>query len=128
MNFSLAALFCVASGAVLGALLRYSANVLSVHLWGHRFPWATLLVNVGGCFTAGVLLALLTRSAIADNTRLFWMTGFLGALTTFSAFSVESLAMLLQSDFARAAVNITANLVGSLFAVTAGYVLVKQFI
>lgn len=128
MNFSVASLLSVAGGAVLGALSRYGINVLSVHFWGTRFPWATMLVNLSGCFAAGILLALLNRATITDNTRLFWMTGFLGALTTFSALSVETLSLILQSDFTRAGINIAANVIGSLFAVVVGYVLVKQLI
>ncbi len=128
MNFSFMSLVSVASGAVLGALLRYTTNVLCLHWWGHKFPWATLLVNIIGCFIAGTLLALFSRGQIPDNTRLFWMTGFLGALTTFSAFSVESLTLLQSADYIKASSNIAANVIGSLCAVVFGYALTKQIL
>ena len=128
MQISPSALFNVAGGAVLGACARYLLNVALLHFWAHRFPWATLLVNLVGCFSAGVLLALLLRGGISDNVRLFWVTGFLGALTTFSAFSVETLTLLQNAEPLRAGINVVANVGGSLLLVVLGHALAKQFI
>lgn len=119
-------LLAVSAGAVLGALLRYLTNVAALHWLGHRFPWATLLVNVAGCFLAGALLAFVLRGAVSEAARLFWMVGFLGALTTFSAFSVETLALLQSGAFGKAALNIGLNVIGSLIAVVIGFWLVRD--
>ena len=119
-------LLAVAAGAVLGALLRYLANVAAQHWLGPRFPWATLTVNVVGCFLAGVLLAWLLRGTVSEAARLFWMVGFLGALTTFSAFSVETLALLQSGAASKALLNIALNVAGSLLAVTIGFWLIRD--
>ena len=119
-------LLAVAAGAVLGALLRYLTNVAAQHWLGHRFPWATLTVNLIGCFLAGALLAWLMRGAISEATRLFWMVGFLGALTTFSAFSVETLALLQSGAAGKALLNVGLNVAGSLTAVVLGFWLVRD--
>ena len=119
-------LLAVAAGAVLGALLRYLTNVAAQHWLGPRFPWATLTVNVVGCFLAGALLAWLLRGAVSETSRLFWMVGFLGALTTFSAFSVETLALLQSGAASKALLNIALNVAGSLLAVTIGFWLIRD--
>lgn len=119
-------LLAVAAGAVLGALLRYLANVVALHWLGHRFPWATLTVNLLGCFLAGALLAYVMRGAVGESGRLFWMVGFLGALTTFSAFSVETLGLLQAGEFVKVLLNIVLNVAGSLLAVVVGFLLVRD--
>jgi CrcB protein len=119
-------LLAVAAGAVLGALLRYLTNVAAQHWLGLRFPWATLTVNVVGCFLAGALLAYVLRGAVGETARLFWMVGFLGALTTFSAFSVETLALLQSGAAGKAMLNIALNVAGSLSAVVLGFWLVRD--
>ncbi|NQD37837.1 fluoride efflux transporter CrcB [Permianibacter sp. IMCC34836] len=124
--FAPLSLLAVSAGAVLGALLRYLANVTALHYIGHRFPWATLAVNLLGCFLAGALLAWVMRGAVSETGRLFWMVGFLGALTTFSAFSVETLTLLQSGALSKVAVNIGLNVVGSLLAVTFGFWLVRD--
>ncbi|HEX4910586.1 MAG TPA: fluoride efflux transporter CrcB [Permianibacter sp.] len=119
-------LLTVAAGAVLGALLRYLTNVAAQHWLGPRFPWATLTVNVVGCFLAGALLAWLLRGAVSETSRLFWMVGFLGALTTFSAFSVETLVLLQSGVAGKALLNIALNVAGSLLAVAIGFWLIRD--
>ena len=124
--FAPLSLLAVSAGAVLGALLRYLTNIAALHWVGHRFPWATLLVNVAGCFAAGALLAWWLRGPVSEPARLFWMVGFLGALTTFSAFSVETLALLQSGAVAKTVLNIALNVGGSLMAVVIGYWLIRD--
>lgn len=119
-------LLAVAAGAVLGALLRYLTNVAALHWLGHRFPWATLTVNLLGCFLAGALLAWVMRGAVGEHARLFWMVGFLGALTTFSAFSVETLTLLQSGELADVLLNVVLNVLGALAAVLIGFWLVRD--
>ncbi len=119
-------LLAVAAGAVLGALLRYLTNVAALHWLGHRFPWATLTVNLLGCFLAGALLAYVMRGAVSETARLFWMVGFLGALTTFSAFSVETLSLLQNGELTKVLLNVVLNVAGSLLAVVLGFWLVRD--
>ena len=78
-------------GGSLGAASRYGVGLLTARLWGVNFPWGTLIVNLVGCFIIGLLFALADRSRLlTPDVRLFLITGYLGALTTFSSFSLET--------------------------------------
>ncbi len=123
--FSFAALSAVAVGAVAGALLRYAVVVLTLQLFGRQFPWGTLLVNLGGCLLAGFLLAFSLRpvSPLSDGWRLLLVVGFLGSLTTFSAFSADTLLLLKEAAWQAALTNVLANVLGALLMVTLGFAL-----
>jgi len=78
-------------GGSLGALSRYAIGLLAVKWWGPRFPWGTLAVNLVGCFLIGWLFALSGRvRLLTPEVRLLLITGYLGALTTFSSFALET--------------------------------------
>ena len=111
----------VAAGAVLGAWLRWylvgAYNGVLRHL-----PLGTLVANVGGGLVVGVAVAWLAASPqIHPNVRLFVITGFLGALTTFSSFSAESLELLQAGRYAWALAHTAAHLFGSLAAAAVGF-------
>jgi len=90
---SMVSVISVAAGGAIGASARYLVSVMVGSQPG-RFPWATLTVNLVGCFIAGALTAwLLARGSLSANTVLFLGTGLLGGFTTFSAFSLESLRL-----------------------------------
>jgi fluoride exporter len=78
--------FWVALGGAIGSAARYGVNIIAPRFLGTSFPWATLVVNVVGCFAMGYLTAML-RQKFADDEhmRLFLTTGMLGGFTTFSA-------------------------------------------
>lgn len=81
----------VMMGGSLGAASRYGIGLLTARLWGAGFPWGTLVVNLAGCFVIGLLFALADRSRLlTSDLRLLIITGYLGALTTFSSFSLET--------------------------------------
>lgn len=110
----------VAAGGAVGAVARYA---VAIALTGHTsgFPWATLLVNVLGSFLIGVLATwLLSRGTPADVLRWLLLVGFLGAFTTFSSFSLDTLTLLQQGEWLRALLNIIGNLGLCLLAVFAG--------
>ena len=87
-------LLAVAAGGALGALSRYGINGLLYPILGGRFPLGTLAVNVLGSVLMGVLYVLIVeRSPLSLEWRNFLMVGFLGSLTTFSAFSLDALAL-----------------------------------
>jgi len=84
----------VALGGALGALGRYGANGLLFSLAAGRFPLGTLVVNVSGSIAMGVLYVLIIEKGILPaEWRNLLMVGFLGAFTTFSAFSLDALAL-----------------------------------
>jgi CrcB protein len=75
----------------LGAASRYSIGLLAAKAWGTQFPWGTLTVNLIRCFLIGLIFALADRvHLLTPNIRLLLITGYLGALTTFSSFSLET--------------------------------------
>ncbi len=84
-------LFVMAGGSI-GALSRYGVSLLAAHLFGTKFPWGTFIVNLSGCFLIGLSFALADRglNIMNPSIRLFFVTGYLGALTTFSTFGLET--------------------------------------
>jgi CrcB protein len=105
-------------GGSIGALSRYGASLLAVKLFGSRFPWGTLAVNLVGCFLVGLAFALAERGSgiMGPSMRLFFVTGYLGGLTTFSTYALETTnAMGVQNSMV-AVINIAANnLIGVAF-------------
>lgn len=101
----------IAAGGALGAVLRYVLSGWVQGLGGTRFPWGTLAVNVVGSFALGLLMAgLLEHAVTGSSTRSFWTIGVLGAFTTFSTFSYETIALLSIGDWSAGIANVAANL------------------
>jgi fluoride exporter len=108
-------LLLVMVGGSLGAASRYGISLLSVNLWGTRFPWGTLIVNLSGCFLIGLLFGLSDRMRLlTPEMRLLLITGFLGALTTFSTFSMETVSAGRAGLMVQPVVNILVNNLGGL--------------
>lgn len=113
-------LLWVGLGGGLGAMARHAVALgLGAPAPG-RFPWATLVVNVSGCLAIGLLAAAWARAAVPEPTRLFLATGLLGGFTTFSAFGLESLALLRRGDPGLAALYVAASVLLGLGAVWLG--------
>lgn len=113
----------VAVGAAAGALLRWRAGVWLNTLWA-GFPLGTLLVNLAGGLAVGVALAWFERRP-DELLKLLLVTGFLGGLTTFSAFSGESLALLQRGAAGMALLHSAAHLLGALACAALGYALMR---
>ena len=119
-------LFLVMFGGCIGAACRYGTNLLAVRLWGSGFPWGTLAVNMVGCLLIGLAFGLAERASwVTPSVRLFFVTGFLGALTTFSSFAVETVNTANSGSSHLAVVNFVANNAGGLALVLAGMWLAK---
>ena len=87
-------LLSVAVGGALGALARYWFSAW-LNAGDAKLPWGTLGANVIGSFLMGVLFVLiLERAKLPPELRPLLMTGFLGAFTTFSTFSLETLTLI----------------------------------
>lgn len=115
----------VALGAALGALLRWQAG-----LWlaaRGPFPLGSLVVNVVGGLLIGMALVGLARPE-QQLWRLLVVTGFLGGLTTFSAFSAESLQMLQQGRWGLALVHGSLHVAGALGAAALGHAIGRQLL
>ena len=95
----------VAAGGAIGAVLRYLNAKAFTHFFGTPLPWATLIVNVVGCFLMGIAYTLLLdKYQASDSMRLFVMMGVLGALTTWSTFSMEAVLMLNYGEYFKAGI------------------------
>lgn len=116
----------VALGAALGALLRWRAGLWLNAMWT-GFPLGTLLVNAVGGLLIGSALAWFEQSP-DELLRLLLVTGFLGGLTTFSAFSVESLLLLQRGEWLLAAGHTLAHVLGALVCAAAGFALTRSLL
>ena len=116
-------LLFVGTGGFLGSVSRYYLSGLVIHASGApRFPLATLVVNVTGCLTIGVLAGLAEHAhVLSPSARLFLFTGFLGGYTTFSAFAYETYFLGREHAWASATINVAAQVVLGLLAVVLGH-------
>jgi CrcB protein len=114
----------VAIGGALGSVARYACALAAVRWVGLTFPWSTLFVNVTGSFAIGVLAALVAadgRPLLGADGRAFLLVGILGGFTTFSSFSLETLALARSGALAAAAFNVVLSLVLCLAGVWLGF-------
>lgn len=116
-------LLAIAGGGAAGAVARYWVSG-RVYAWlGTGFPWGTLAANVAGSFLIGLLAILLVeRLPYSAEWRSLLIVGFLGAFTTFSTFSLETLTLIEQADYAKALANAVTSVVACLAATWLGVV------
>ncbi len=111
---SMHAVLAICFGACLGALARWQLGLWLSHS-GALIPWGTLAANLIGGYLVGVCVGVFQQWPELDPLwRLALVTGFLGALTTFSSFSAEVVALLQQSRYALALGTASVHLLGSL--------------
>lgn len=105
-------LLAVAAGGATGAVLRWLLAGAIQRFAGGAFPWGTFVVNAIGSFLLGFLFVwLIERSSAGELVRLALTVGLLGALTTFSTYSLESVRLLQEGAFGMAAANIFGQVV-----------------
>jgi CrcB protein len=109
-----------------GAVARYVVGGWVYRWLPATFPYGTLAVNLLGSMLLGAVMELgAARTALDPNLRLVLGVGFLGAFTTFSTFSLETMNLLREGSYLMAGVNVAANLVLCLTAVWLGITLVR---
>jgi CrcB protein len=109
----------VLAGA-LGALLRYEVELTVRRRLGPEFPWGTLVINISGSFVLGVLAGLATHGGVPSSVVTVAGTGLLGAYTTFSTFSVDTVGLVEHGRVRAAAANLGASMVLGLGAAGVG--------
>ena len=115
----------VGAGSFVGGAARYLVSI-SMKSIGRGFPWATLAVNLAGCFLIGLLWGLFSRNASeGSNWALFLTVGLCGGFTTFSTFSKEALIMLQSGNIFGFAGYIALSIAAGIALVAAGYYLIR---
>jgi len=100
-------LLFIALGGAIGTALRYLTSILAARWFGAEFPYGTLIVNLAGAFVIGLVQQIGTQAVlIPDNVRLFITTGMMGGLTTYSAFSYETVRLMELGSWHQAWINI----------------------
>jgi CrcB protein len=114
-------LLLVGSGGFAGANARYWMARWIAERYGTAFPYGTLLINITGSLIIGFAITYLNaRSNLSPNYRLIFTTGFVGAYTTFSTYTYESLTLMQDGLWARAAVYLIGSVALGMAAVTIG--------
>ena len=111
----------VAAAGACGAPLRYVVDTKVSDRVDAVFPYGTLLVNVTGSFLLGVVTGLVLDHGLGSSEQLVFGTGLLGAYTTFSTFTMESLALLQGGETAAAVRNVTGSVIVGALAAAAGW-------
>lgn len=120
-------LLAIGMGGFLGAISRAYLNGLVNAQLPHTLPFGTLGVNLLGSFIIGILFALFANttqdSLLSVEMKSFLTTGFLGALTTYSTFAMESFFLLQGGSYLLAAANMGLNVMGTVFMAGLGFTL-----
>jgi CrcB protein len=124
MTLSWQTILAIGAGGFLGAIARAYSVHLSNKYIPLEFPMGVLLVNIIGSFIIGILFAYFTHFTVSDTLKAFLTTGFLGALTTYSTFAIESY-LLFGTSASLAITNMVLNLFGTILAAGSGYKLIQ---
>jgi len=128
MNAAAMNVLAVAAGGATGAVARYWLTSALYKHFGSDFPYGTVGVNVLGSLLMGVLFVFVMERPLPDVWRLALAVGLLGAFTTFSTFSLDTLILIEAGEMMRALTNITASVVLCLLAVFAGVALARAML
>ncbi len=120
--------FCVAAGGALGAVARYGISGWVQTARPAAFPWGTLCVNTVGSLLIGILFGISELAPVSSATRLLIAVGFLGAFTTFSTYSLETLNLFKDKQAMLGLMNIGLNNSLSLLSVFAAYSLSRSIV
>lgn len=111
----------------LGTLTRYGVGVFAGRAFGHEFPYGTLIVNLVGCFLiAAVMRVATTTDLISPTLRLTLTTGFMGGLTTYSSFNLETTQFIQGRAWYAAMANVGATVGGCFITGMLGFALARR--
>ena len=118
-------LFSVGAGGFLGAISRFLLSTAVQKITGTAFPYGTLAVNVLGSFLIGFFFLYFDQT-VSPQQKAFLITGFLGALTTFSTFSLETVLMLQNSLYLKVLSNVSLNVLLCISATLLGMMIFRR--
>ena len=117
--------FAVAAGGATGAVVRYWLSTALYRHFGSGFPYGTIGVNILGSLLMGALFVFVIERPMPDVWRLALAVGLLGAFTTFSTFSLDTLILVEDGELLQALLNVVVSVVLCLAAVFAGVALAR---
>jgi len=119
----------VAIGGAIGASMRYFVLQLTTNLLGKSFPFGTLAVNVLGSFVLGLVYAFLQQDS-GENTGLRVLVGFglIGAFTTFSTFSLDTVLLIQQGELIKASLNVFFNVTVCIISVWLAFLIYQRIV
>jgi len=123
---NLALLLSIGIGGFIGAILRFSISGWVGKATTTAFPFGTLSVNVLGSFLIGFLFLYFEQTNLSPTQKALVITGMLGALTTFSTFSLDTVLLLEKELYIRAFSNVALNVVFSIGATMLGMMVFKR--
>jgi CrcB protein len=120
-------ILAIAAGGSIGAVMRFFVST-GIYSWlGKDFPYGTLAVNVIGSLLMGLLYELfLQRLSVSPEVRALLLVGFLGAFTTFSTFSIETINLIEQGDVLKAITTVLASVILCVLAAWVGLQIARQ--
>jgi len=118
-------LIYIALGGCFGAVTRYLVSKGVHQFLSPSFPWGTLIVNASGSFLIGFLYFLFQETLVPTGLRSFILVGFIGAYTTFSTYSLETINLLKEGEIKFAIINIVLSNILGLVLVIAGFYCAK---
>jgi len=122
-------ILAIGSRAFIGAVLRAYLNGVVNHHFPHSLPFGTMTVNLLGSFIIGVLFAYFSYTTFFSvQAKSFLTTGFLGGLTTYSTFAMETVFLLGGGNLLLAAANMALNTFGTVAMAASGFYLFKQWL
>ena len=120
-------LIMIAAGGAAGSLMRFLLSSGVHRVVGRDFPYGTLSVNVIGSLLMGILyIVLIERASLGAEWRALLLVGFLGAFTTFSTFSIETLNLLENGELIKAGTNVFLSVFLCILAAWSGVIVGRQ--
>lgn len=120
-------LLAIAAGGAIGALGRHFVSSQVTHWLGGGFPWGILICNVAGSFVMGCLVEVMAlKWSVGTELRAFMTVGILGAFTTFSTFSLDTVLLLERGAYLSAMFYVVASVALSVGGLVAGLALFRQ--
>jgi len=117
----------VALGGALGATMRHGVNIGTVHYLGHGYPWGTMIVNIVGSLFMGIMIGKFAQmNQVPYEVRIFLTTGFLGAFTTFSTFSLDFVTLWERGAMLQAFGYMLISVVFSILALAVGLLIMRS--